>query len=402
MAFDFLRRKATAPPEAKHSAAAPLLALQLQGRAVWTPRDFAALAREGFQRNPIAYRAVRLLAESAASVPLLLYDGANEIEAHPLLDLLARPNPRLTGAAFRESLAGHLLVAGNAYAEVVCLEGTPRELHVLRPDRVRVVPGPDGWPMAFDYTVDGRAIRLPQDAEPLPSVLHLTQFDPLDDHYGFAPLAAAARAIDMHNAAAGWNKALLDNAARPSGALVYQGDGKTLSADQFERLKQELEDSYQGAMNAGRPLLLEGGLTWTSMSLSPRDMDFLEARREAAREIAIAIGVPPMLIGIPGEATYANYQEANRAFWRQTVIPLVRRMAASLAQWLTPAYGVTGLRLEPDIDQVEALSAEREALWRRLSAAEFLSEDEKRAAVGYGPRTPGSSAPANGDAHERS
>ncbi|TGS74874.1 phage portal protein, partial [Mesorhizobium sp. M8A.F.Ca.ET.181.01.1.1] len=151
------------------------------------------------------------------------------------------------------------------------------------------------------------------------------------------------------NAASQWNKRLLDNSARPSGALVYQPrEGGNLSAEQYERLKRELEEGYQGAMNAGRPLLLEGGLDWKAMGLSPRDMDFLEARNGAARDIALSLGVPPMLIGIPGDNTYANYQEANRAFYRLTVLPLVNRTAARLCGWLAPIFGV-GLRLEADL-----------------------------------------------------
>ena len=123
--------------------------------------------------------------------------------------------------------------------------------------------------------------------------------------------------------------------ARPSGALVYDGaDGNVLSAAQFERLKSELTDEYQGTANAGRPMLLEGGLDWKPMSLSPQDMDFMEAKHAAAREIALAFGVPPMLMAIPGDNTYSNYQEANRVFWRQTVLPLAnphRRRADAMA-----------------------------------------------------------------------
>ena len=104
----------------------------------------------------------------------------------------------------------------------------------------------------------------------------------------------------------------------------------------------------------------------------------------AAREIALALGVPPMLLGIPGDNTYANYQEATRSFWRQSVLPLVDRTAKALSGWLAPAWG-EGLVLKADLDQVEALSPEREALWARLEAASFLTVDEKRAAVGYGP-----------------
>jgi len=374
-----------AVPEVKASRTGALIALQGGGRAVWSPRDLASLAREGFMKNAVVYRAVTMIAEAAASVPLLAYAGDAEVPAHPLLALLARPNRRQSGAAFLEALYGDLLVCGNAYAELVRLGERPAELHPLRPDRMRIVPGPDGWPEAYEYAVGGRKLRFEDPgADEIAPILHLRLHHPLDDHYGFAPLEAAAVALDIHNAAGAWNKALLDNSARPSGALVYRGEGGTnLSQDQFERLKKELEANYTGALAAGRPLLLEGGLDWTSMALSPRDMDFMEAKNGAAREIAFAFGVPPMLIGIPGDNTYANYAEANRAFWRQTVLPLVGRTGAALAAWLEPAYGGP-LRLSYDADAVEALSAEREALWRRVEAASFLSRDEKRAAVGYG------------------
>jgi HK97 family phage portal protein len=219
------------------------------------------------------------------------------------------------------------------------------------------------------------------------SVLHLTLFHPADDHYGLSPMEAAATALDIHNAAGAWNKALLDNAARPSGALVV--GGATLIDAQFDRLKGELETNYQGAGNAGRPLLLEGGLDWKPLSLSPKDMDFVEAKAAAAREIALAFGVPPLLLGLPGDSTHANYAEANRAFYRQTVIPLVKRTAEPFAHWLAPAFG-EGLTLDPDLDSIEALAEERESLWRRVSGASFLSDAAKREAVGYGQR----SAPA--------
>ena len=204
-----------------------------------------------------------------------------------------------------------------------------RELHLLRPDRVGIVEGRDGWPEAYDYRVGGLVRRFAAESDGL-TLLHLKLFHPLDDHLGFPPLAAAQVALDLSNAAASWNKALLDNSARPSGALVYQPkEGGNLSPDQYERLKEELDEGYSGPMRAGRPLLLEGGLDWKAMGLSPKDMDFVEARNGAARDIALAFGVPPMLLGIPGDNTYANYQEANRAFYRLTVLPLLTRTAAS-------------------------------------------------------------------------
>ena len=114
-------------------------------------------------------------------------------------------------------------------------------------------------------------------------------------------------------------------------------------------------------------------------------MDFIEAKHAAAREIALALGVPPMLLGIPGDNTFSNYAEANRTFWRNTVIPLATRSARSLGDWLSPAYTATKLTLKLDLDAVEALSPEREALWARLDKATFLTQDEKRAASGFSP-----------------
>ena len=393
--IDLIRTlRGLAAPEKKRSRAAPLIALHDSGRARWTPRDYAALAREGYERNAVAHRCVRLIAESAAQMPLVAKVRNTEVADHPALALIDRPNPRQGGIAFREMLFGHLLVAGNAYVEAVATGAEPRELYALRPDRMRVVPGRDGWPEGYDYTVAGETMRFRQeDGGRLPPILHLTLFHPVDDHYGLSPIEAAANALDIHNAASQWHKALLDNAARPSGALVYDGpDGAALTEAQFERLKQELEDGFQGARNAGRPLLLEGGLDWKPLSLTPAELDFVAAKGLAAREIALAFGVPPLLLGLPGDNTHANFAEANRAFWRQTAIPLVRRTAQSLAQWLGPAFG-DDLVLEPDLDAIEALADERESLWRRIGAAGFLDEDEKREAVGYGRRAVAREAP---------
>jgi HK97 family phage portal protein len=376
-------------PEGKASKAGAIIALHSAGRPVWTPRTYAALARAGYMKNAIVYRAVRMVAEAAASIPWLLYDGATELDDHPLLRLLAKPNAHQSGADLLEALYGHLLVSGNAYAEAVVVDGAIRELYALRPDRMSVVPDASGWPAAFEYAANGRTVRFSQDNDgPVAPILHIASFHPLDDYYGFPPLEAAQVSLDVHNAANAWNKALLDNAARPSGALVYKGEGNSnLSEEQFERLREELQANFSGATNAGRPLLLEGGLTWQTMSLSPKDMDFMQLKNGAAREIALAFGVPPMLLGIPGDNTYANYREANLAFWRQTVLPLVSRFANSLGNWLGPAFGGSGgegLRLAYDADQVEALTLEREALWRRVNDADFLTPEEKREAVGYG------------------
>ena len=385
--WPWTRRPSGAGGRAETKAAQGFVALHLQGDALWTRTDYAALAREGFMRNPVAHRSVRLIAEAAAAVSWLLYEDGIELDRHPLLALLARPNQRQAGASFMEALYGHLLLSGNAYCELVEAGPQARELHLLRPDRVSIVTDTDGWPVALDHGSGRMKRRIALKSEDGPGALHLRMFHPLDDHYGFPPLEAALVALDLSQAAGRWNKALLDNSARPSGALVYAPkDGGNLTDEQFERLKTELEEGYTGAARAGRPLLLEGGLDWKAMGLTPKDMDFVEARNAASRDIALAFGVPPMMLGIPGDNTYSNYQEANRAFYRLTVLPLVARVAGEFSAWLAPVFGER-LRLSFDTDRIEGLAAERDALWARIGAADFLSDDEKREAVGYGSRS---------------
>jgi HK97 family phage portal protein len=273
-------------------------------------------------------------------------------------------------------------LAGDAYLEAVGAGSVPAELHVLRSDRMSLVPGADGWPVAYDYAVGVKKHRFAL-GEGVSPICHIRAFHPLDDHYGLSPMQAAASAIDVHNSASRWSKALLDNAARPSGAIVYKGaDGSgTMTTDQYDRLMSEMEAHHQGARNAGRPMLLEGGLDWKPMGFSPSDMEFQKTKEAAAREIAQAFGVPPMLLGIPGDATYANYQEANRAFYRLTVLPLATRITSAVGHWLSDHAGEE-ISLRPDLDQVPALASERDQQWARVAGAGFMTDAEKRALLG--------------------
>lgn len=385
--FEFLNRSkaeatgATSPTQTKASAAGRVAAWGGAGRAAWGPRDVGSLTRNGFLANPIGFRAVKLIAEAAAALPIVLQDNERRYDTHPIKGLLSRPNAAQGRAELLEGLFGQILLTGNGYLEAVGGDDLPVELHVLRSDRMKIVPGANGWPVAFEYGVNGRKHRFPV-TEDRPSICHMKSFHPQDDHYGFSPMQAAASAMDVHNAASRWSKALLDNAARPSGAIVYKGpDGQTLTTDQYDRLLSEMESQHQGARNAGRPMLLEGGLDWKPMGFSPSDMEFQKTKEAAAREIVIAYGVPPMMLGLTGDATYANYQEANRAFYRLTVLPLASRVLGAIGDWLSEFSG-DDVRVFPDLDQVPALSQERETHWRRISDAAFLTDPEKRALLG--------------------
>lgn len=338
------------------------------------PRSYEAQVREAYLGNPVAQRAVRVVAEAMGSV---VVDIA---EAGAAADRLAG----LLAPGLLESIATHLLLHGNAFVHVAQDGGgMPARLFALRPDRVKVEPDGSGWPAAYLYRAgEARRRFLVRDGLGRPEVVHVRAQHPLDDHYGLGCLAAAAAAVAVHNSAARWNKALLDNAARPSGALVYQpDDGSLLSPAQFDRIKDEMEAQFAGSANAGRPLLLDGGLRWQAMSLTPADMDFAELKASAAREIALAFGVPPMLLGLPGDNTYANYREAVRSLWRLTVLPMADKVVGALGEGLSAWW--PGLRLAVDVDQVSALHGDRAELWAAVSAADFLTREEKREMLGF-------------------
>ncbi len=328
------------------------------------PQGYEAQVRAGYCGNAIAQRAVKLVAEGVEGAPLDVSDA--RLRA-------------LTGSrGLLETVAAQLLLHGNAFVQVL-RDGDRQvvELFALRPERVSVELGADGWPGAYVYRVGVRTTRLDPG-----SVIHIRRFNPVDDHYGLGCLNAASAAIAIHNAAGAWSKALLDNAARPSGALVYDaGDGSVLTPEQFRRLREEMEQGFAGAANAGRPMLLEGGLKWQAMSLTPADMDFAGTKAAAAREIALAFGVPPMLLGLPGDSTHANYKEANRALWRLTVLPLASVILSAVRDGLSADFPEA--RLQVDFDRVPALVEDRAQLWRMVAAADFLSADEKRQMVDW-------------------
>ncbi|MEP3422782.1 MAG: phage portal protein [Erythrobacter sp.] len=338
------------------------------------PYRYEKAVQDGFLGNPIAQRAVRIVSEGVGQAPITINDD----------QLGALVTATSAGQSLVETLAAHILLHGNGYVQVIKdANGKPIELYALRPDRMTVIAGDDGWPYAYEYTVGREPIRIPiNDDDGWPNIIQIKTMHPLDDHLGASALAASQQAVAIHNAASEWNRALLENAARPSGALVYDGgDGVGLTHEQFERLKCELETAFSGSLNAGRPMLLDGGLKWQSMAMSPADMDFATLKSAAAREIALAFGVPPMLLGLPGDNTYSNYREANRALWRLTLLPLSEKLFAALEEGLSAWFPDGAITV--DLDRITALSEDRERLWKQVSDADFLSRTEKRQMLGF-------------------
>ena len=385
MVLQIFRRRAGGRAEVKASAAAPVVAFQGAGRAAWSARDTATLTRVGFLGNPVAFRCVKIIAEAAAAVPVVVQDATGGSTCIRCSTCSPRPIRGRAGAALLESFYGHLLLSGDGYLEAAGVGPRRRAARALRAALGPDEGGAGGRRLAGGLRVYASGRRSMSSTCGRTGCRCCTSRASIRRTIttGCRRWTRRRAAIDVHNSASTWSKALLDNAARPSGAIVYKGaDGQgQLASDQYARLVDELETHHQGARNAGRPMLLEGGLDWKPMGFSPSDMEFHRTKEAAARDVALAFGVPPMLLGLPGDNTYANYSEAHRAFYRLTVLPLVAKTLAAMSGWLPALYGAA-FQVKVDDDNVPALAEEREALWRRISGAGFLSDGEKRRCSG--------------------
>ena len=379
--MDFFKAKNNAN-ELKASASQHVIMTGTSG-AVWSKRNFAQFAKEGYSQNVVAFQCVNKIAEAVASVGWEAWRGDTQLTEHRLLELIKQPNPNQSGQEFFADFVGYLMIAGNSYTEKVKIGSEPRELYSQRPDRMKLNVAKSGSLSGYTYTVNATAYTWPVDATTQQSdILHTKLFNPLDDWYGQSPMEAGAFAIDQHNESMNWMQALLQNSARPSGALVMS-ENKDLTDPQFERLKTQIEASHTGAGNAGRPMLLEGGLDWKEMGMSPVAMGHLETKNSSARDIALAFGVPPMLLGIRGDNTYANYSEARLSFWEDTVLPLVTHIAGDLNGWFKDDF--EGVTLVPKLSEIPAIVDKRMTLWGMADASNDLTINEKRKLKGFEP-----------------
>lgn len=381
----------------KESQARIITSMNQVGQPQYTPANYEAFAREGYSKNAIVYSAINKITTAAMGVKWTLYTKSSikknqkEIIDHEFLKLWERPNPMQATAAFIEAIIGYRLISGNSYIEAnkPITSKPPRELWPVRPDKMKVIPNSLGNVGAYEFSSGGATKRWLVDPMTMRGdILHMKMFHPINDWYGLSPIQAALLSLDQNNAASRWNLAMLQNSATPSGVLQMKVSDANprgeLTEPQYARLKAEFESSYTGARNAGRPLIIEGGLNWQGISLSPKDMDFINSKKITGTDIALVYNVPPELLGL-GEKTYANYQEARAALYEEAVLPIMDNLRDELNAWLLPMFG-DSLYLDYDRDDIEALSYKRDAKYTSIGASTFLTQNEKREAVGYEPK----------------
>lgn len=351
------------------------------------------LASEGYMNNAIVYRCVNEISKGAASVPfrILNADGDN-LESHPAVTLISRPNPLQSYAEFMNSLFGFLLLSGNSY--ILRIEGMgniPKELHLLRPDRINIKGNGGAFPDRYEYMLNGR-VSDTYDVDQENGFSDLKQiklWNPLDDYYGMSPLNAAAVEVDQHNLSSKHNINLLNNGARPSGAVIFkpkddEGFAVNLTDSQRQQLLTDLNNRFTGSQNAGRPLLLEGDFDWKEMGLSPKDMDFINLKHMSATDIAMCFGVPSQLVGVPDAQTYANVAEARLALYEETIIPMLMKVQSDINEWLMPQFN-EGLEFLFDTNEIPALSERRKRIYENVIGAVregIMTRNEARERLG--------------------
>lgn len=377
----------------KESQARIVTSMQQVGKPQHTPANYEGFARQGYGRNVTVYTAIDKVATACKGINWVLYSKKGrgkltEIEDSPLLTLWDKPNPMQDQSAFIEAVVAFKMLTGNSYIEANTpfKNKPPLELWPVRPDKMKIIPGLKGYPAKYQMSYAGQERTWDVDPITLRSaIMHWKSFNPLNDWYGQSPLEAAMLALDQNNAGQKWNLSMLQHSASPSGVLQMKVTDTNprgeLTEEQYKRIKAEFEEGYQGSRNAGKPLLLEGGLHWQQISLSPKDMEFLKGKEVSATDLCLIFGVPPEMMGL-GQKTFANYKEARLSFYEETVLPTMDSLRNSVNNWLTPAFG-ENLWLDYDRDDIEALVEKREARYISLSGVSFLTQNEKRSQVGF-------------------
>ncbi len=284
------------------------------------------------------YSCVRILSEAVAGLPLHFYeytDKGSKAKAteHPLYFLLHdEPNPEMTSFVFRETLMTHLLLWGNAYAQIIRNgKGEVVALYPLMPDRMDVKRDSSTGLLYYEYRVSnddakinsGSSVNLPPD-----EVLHIPGLG-FDGLVGYSPIAMAKNAIGLAIAAEEYGSKFFANGAAPSGALEHPGTLKDAA-----KLRESWQSLFGGSSNAHKVAVLEEGMKYVPISIAPSDAQFLETRKFQIDEIARIFRVPPHMVGDLEKSSFSNIEQQSLEFVKYTLDPWVSRWEQSMARSL--------------------------------------------------------------------
>ena len=289
------------------------------------------------------FACVQARAEEVGNIQLELYDGDEIIDSHPIIDLLNKPNPTMTRHDLFEAYQAFRDLEGNCFwflARENDGKGAPVEIWPLRPDRVQIVPG-----KANPLQVDGYLYRQPDGQNisfDTKEIIHFKNFNPLGNHpfphRGMGIVEAASWGIDTDNEARNWNYKFFKNSARPDGILTTPGDA-AMDGDELLRIRAEWEAAHGGSDNSNKVAILGGGLTWTEIARSQKDMDFVNQRTFSRDEILALFRTPKSIVGITDDVNRANADAAIYVFALRTIKPLMQKFTDHLNEMLLPEFG---------------------------------------------------------------
>jgi HK97 family phage portal protein len=385
--FDFFKRK-----KKKHTKQQIVIhETRPYSKISWTPQNYELYAKESFMKSVIAFRCVDIVSKMASMAKWDVYDITGEdkeiVTDSKFNGYVKRPNPDESFNFLIYKMVAYLMLNGNSFQRRITTftnEGSkiPQELYVLMSSKMKIDLNDDGQKLRYRYNND-------EIVEPIDSVtgdsniMQLKHFNPVDEIWGMSNVQPMSREIDTSNQSVEWNMRLIMNEARPGMLVVYRGDVTDTQIDQLEEQMKE----FTSQRNTGETLIVStsenGGIEVHPYSWSPKDIEFIEGGREMARRIAYGFGVPPQMIGIPGDNTYSNYQEARLALWEDTVLIYLNYIREEMNLWI---YGLERRQeLGYDISKVPALISRQNMLWDRAENTSFITINEKRAMVGMPP-----------------
>lgn len=361
--------------------------------------SYADMMRLAYAQNATARACVDIISQSVGSVNWLYYRGsgnagmkaldaaAQELdeldERHPIVAMLEEPNNEQARSEWLQQFVMHYLLAGNAYCySAIDVKGSrPRksQLWWLDPDATKPLDRQRaGDPRRYEYRPQGNGGASTQ-VFTSEQVNHIKTSGVMQDK-GIAPAMAAVEAINQNNLARRWNSDLLSNSGRPSAVGKWNG-AYELSDEQMQDRAQQIAPFFRPE-NAGKFLFTQ----FTDIQqygMTPEQMGYIEGMKESMREICRAFRVPSQLLGDNEASTYSNYQEARKSLYQDVVIPITETLAGSLQRWFR--IWEPGLLIQPDVDNIEALSEDAKDRFERANVAGFLTINERRLLAGYEP-----------------
>jgi len=296
------------------------------------------------------YACVQARSEEVGNIQLRLLKDGEEVPESELVDLIHGVNPSMTKSQLFEATQAFLDLDGNAFwflARDAKGKGKIREIWPLRPDHVTIMQSKTNPLQVEGYVYQSGANKVVLAPN---EILHFKNFNPLGEHpfphRGMGIVEAASWSIDTDNEARQWNFSFFKNSAKPDGVLVKEGAG-AMSQDEYQRLKEQLNQEHRGTLNAHKTMVLSGGLKWQEISRSQKEMDFVEQRRFSRDEILALFRVPKSVLGIVEDVNRANAEASNYIFALRTVKPLMEQIVETLNEFLVPEFG-EGLELTFD------------------------------------------------------